>query len=60
MSDIVKNHERNPTAKKYPGPEKLLLVSDGVKDRKKKMAQQQVLKEIVAKFAAAEIGEMSF
>ena len=60
MSTIVKNHERNPTAKKYPGPDKLLLLSDGGKDREKKLAQQQVLKSIVAKFAAADIDEATF
>ena len=40
---------------KHPGPDKLLQLNDGVKNREKKEEKQRILKEICDKFEAADI-----
>ena len=57
---ILAHEERKQTGgkkkgKKAPGPEDLLELTDGVKNLAKKKRQQSILKEICAKFEAADI-----
>jgi hypothetical protein len=46
---------KKKSKRKAPGPDDLLQLDDGVKNREKKKRQQTILKEICDKFEAADI-----
>ena len=50
-----KSGGKKKSKKKAPGPDELLQIDDGVKNREKKKRQQTILKEICDKFEAADI-----
>ena len=65
LSKMILAHTESKTAvaggkkkkgkKKAPGPDDLLQLNDGVKNREKKKRQQGLLQEICEKFDAADI-----